>query len=359
MKAPLAQSSPGTELLPLTEPTSPAIRLSSVQADFRAALLQRLRAGEYRLEAQPLCECGAAGSVQLAAKDRFGIPVGTVLCTACGLVRTSPRLATQNLPSFYDEIYHGLHLGVPQPDPSMALFRAGQGMAIHDYVADLLPAGALRVAEIGCGTGQVLREFRASAVGCHVELVGCEYAHAFVAAGMEAGTDIRRGGVETLSGSGPFDLVILSHVVEHFPAPVADLSSLRQLGDDRTIYYVEVPGLLAIHHKPEYGYRLDRYLTLAHTYHFSLATLTATMARAGFVRLRGDEGVRSLFRMSAPTQPPPDRAAARNTLAYVKWLRSSQRLRLARARQSLNSAGGRLLRRLFGERRYRELRSKR
>ncbi|HEX5041185.1 MAG TPA: class I SAM-dependent methyltransferase [Candidatus Limnocylindria bacterium] len=331
---------------------NPPLSLNPVQRRFRGALLEKLSTGEFEYERAETCLCGATAAVELAPCDRFGIPVRAVLCPDCGLCRTDPRLATKDLPSFYNQIYHGLHQGVAEPDPSTTLFRRAQGAAIHAYVHDLLPAGRLRVAEIGCGTGTVLREFRAAAADREVEVAGCEYSEAFVAAGREAGTDVRLGGPEALRGSAPFDLVIMSHVAEHFPHPVRSLREIGELGHPGTLYYVEVPGLLTIHRKVEYGFRLDRYLTLAHTYHFSRATLTATMARAGFAVIRADEQVRSVFRTAPTAVTGADPAAAVEILDYLRWLDGAWRMRMIRARRSARLFAGRMARTLLGPRLY-------
>ena len=318
-------------------------------------LLEKLATGEYEYERAGTCLCGGTASVQLAAHDRFGIPVGTVLCQSCGLCRTDPRLATKDLPSFYNEIYHGLHQGIADPNPQSVLFRPGQGSAIHAYVRDLLPEGTVRVAEIGCGSGNVLREFQAAAVGRRVEVVGCEYAEAFASAGREAGTDIRVGGPEALRTDAPYDVVIMSHVAEHFPDPIGSLQEVRDLGHPSTLYYVEVPGVMTLHRKPEYGYRLDRYLTLAHTYHFTLRTLTATMARAGFEMVRGDEEVHSVFKAgSAAAQSNPETAAG--ILRYLTWLERSWRMRVVRAWQATKPVVGRAIRTVLGGRLYARVR---
>ncbi|HEX5579195.1 MAG TPA: class I SAM-dependent methyltransferase [Candidatus Limnocylindria bacterium] len=273
-------------------------------------MLSKIASGEYPLEAVPRCVCGASGGIELAGHDRYGLPVGVLLCATCGLARTSPRLAAEVLGRFYQEDYHALHQSVETPEAGTALFREGQGRAIADYLGDRPPLGSIRVADIGCGTGQVLREFQAALGPERVTAAGCEYAAAFVEAGRAAGSDIRQGGPETLLGSAPFDVVILSHVVEHFPDPVADLELIRRLGNERSLFYVEVPGLLTIDQKAEYAFRFDQYLTLAHTYHFTLSTLAATMARAGFTLIEGDERVRSIFRSAEPTEPVIDPSIA-------------------------------------------------
>jgi SAM-dependent methyltransferase len=332
------------------------MRLSPVQHNYREALLGKLSTGVYEYERAGTCLCGSTSSVQLATRDRFGIPVGTVLCRSCGLCRTDPRLATKDLPSFYNEIYHGLHQGIAEPDPSSVLFRIGQGEVIHRYLHGLLPDGDLRVAEIGCGTGNVLREFQAAATGRAVTVAGCEYAEAFVTVGREAGTDVRLGGPEALQASAPFDVVVMSHVAEHFPDPVEALTGIAELGHRDTLYYVEVPGMMTIHRKPEYGYRFDRYLTLAHTFHFTLATLAATMARAGFEMVRGDEEVRSVFKAGTRGVPAANPDTASHVLDYLKWLDRSWRMRAVRVRHEARPVVGRMLRRVLGGRLYSMLR---
>jgi SAM-dependent methyltransferase len=315
------------------------LALSGTQQEYRSALLAKLDNGTYRLEEVQNCLCGASDGIRISEHDRYGIPVGVVLCSACGLARTTPRLASTNLGAFYEQDYHGLHQGVREPDPDTALVRRGQGSAIHRYLVDLLPPGPIRIADVGAGTGQVLREFTA-AHAAPVAGVGCEYATAFVEAGRRAGSDIRRGGAEALAGEGPFDLVILSHVVEHFPNPVTDLAAVRALGHDRSLFYVEVPGLLTIDRKPEYAYSLEQYLTLAHTWHFTFTTLAQTMWRAGFGPFRGDERVRAVFVRIAPIQPRVNPAEPIRILASLREL-DSRRIRWRRlwrlARQRLSA----------------------
>jgi hypothetical protein len=307
---------------------APTFRLSPAQRNYRAIVLSKLTDGQYHLEELRDCPlCGSSEATPLASHDRFGLPVGVVLCRSCGLARSTPRLAAPDLPAFYEEDYHGLH-GLRAPGPSTALFRSGQGAAIFATIRDQLPERQLRVAEIGAGTGQVLREFAEAAGGA--VLAGCEYASAYADAGRSAGTDLREGGPATLQDLAPFDVVILSHVVEHFPDLNAGLAEVRALGDMNTLFYVEVPGLLTIQHKSEYAYRFDRYLTLAHTFDFTLATLTETMANAGFGLVRGDEQIRSLFRQGDRREAEPDPANAQKVLASLEALGSwSNRLRRA------------------------------
>lgn len=302
--------------------------MTPIQRESRDAFLAR----GYRFE-EVSCICGATAGTLIADHDRFGIPVGVILCSTCGLARTSPRLAAEHLPEFYEDHYHGLHFGIREPSAHVSLFRKGQGAQIERFLR--IRGRAVRVAEIGAGTGQVLREFEAAYSG-PVAATGCEYSAAFVKAGRKAGTDLLHGGPETLEGE--FDVVILSHVVEHFPDPIADLETIRKLGHDQTLFYVEVPGLLTIDDKPEYDYSLERYLTLAHTYHFTLTSLSATMARAGFILDKGDERVRTVFRWGNAEADVQDPQAVLNSLARLNDAGVRRRRALQRAKRASRAA---------------------
>jgi len=345
-----------------------APRLSPIQVSHRAAFLAKIASGEFAFEEVPTCLCGATESVQIATHDRFGIPVGVVGCPACGLLRTSPRLAAANLPAFYEADYHGLHFGIEQPTGATTLVRIGQGAAIwafsRAYLGSTPSRHRLQVVDIGAGTGVVLRELEAAAKadGVDVESVGCEYSSAFATMARERGTEVRTGGLETLIGTGlQPDLVVMSHVLEHFPDPAADLARVKGLVQPTTLVYVEVPGVLTIDTKPQYDYELVKYLTLAHTYHFTLGTLVEAMERAGFAFVRGDEEVRALFRLadaraaesaiSRPVDDPATRFA--RVLAYLSWLDRSARMRLRRfrlhARRGTRAAVRQLARRTIGK----------
>jgi SAM-dependent methyltransferase len=341
------------------EGTNPAWPMSVVQRRYLESVLKKLADETYHLEEVPECLCGSDASLSIANHDRFGLPIGVVVCRWCGLARTTPRLAARNLEAFYRDDYHGLHVGVADPDPSVALYRLGQGSQVYQYVRGVCPAGRLRVGEIGSGTGQVLREFAiaAAADGRQTSLVGCDLSPTYVAAGRLAGTSMELGSAGSLLAHGPFDLIVLSHVVEHFADPLAELEIIDKLLAPDGLLYVEVPGILAIHRKPEYAYDLHQYLTLAHLFHFSLDTLTDVLGLAGYERIDGDEHVHSIFRRSRSPYPPIPARGADQLLRYLSWLRTSRSLRIRRAAVRVRRAATHTLRVTLGPRGYRRLKA--
>ena len=86
----------------------------------------------------------------------------------------------------------------------------------------------MRIAEVGCGTGHVLRMFRQS------KLVGIELSAAFVDQARQTlvGYDVSflHGSIESLEAvPGGFDRVICSEVLEHTLDPRATLGMLRRM----------------------------------------------------------------------------------------------------------------------------------
>jgi SAM-dependent methyltransferase len=92
-----------------------------------------------------------------------------------------------------------------------------------------------RVLEIGCDRGQVLSTIRAA------ERVGVDYDEAAIAAGRKAFPEltlIAGEAREYLAHANPFDVLILSHVLEHVDDPEQFLASVK---DRFERIYVEVP----------------------------------------------------------------------------------------------------------------------
>jgi len=299
----------------LAAPGPPSVPLDGAQRAVLARVAARLADGTYRLEPAP-CPCGAARDVELARRDRYGLPVRTVLCRACGLARTDPRMRTEALRRFYEEDYRDLYTG---PAARERLFE-GQialGRSILAHVGRVLPAGGT-VVEVGCGPGGNLVPFAEAGyrtVGVDLGTTGFEL-------GRARGVDLRQGDAASLlaEGVGPVDLLVLHHVLEHFEDPIEALRPIRRLLAPRGVLWVEVPGLHAIHTR--YAGDFLRYLQNAHLFHFTAATLAYVLRRAGLEPVHVDEHALALA-IPAPAgdrTPFPPPSGARATLAYLRRL---------------------------------------
>lgn len=278
----------------------------------------RLASGEYAQEFIP-CLCGSSGERCIAAVDRYGIPHRTVLCTRCGLLRTNPRMTSDAYAHFYQHLYRAIYeRSGHNPDAYFAMQEnTGRLRAIRTLRRVELRAGS-SVAEIGCGAGWNLIPY--STRGCRV--VGWDVDDGYLALGRARGLDLRHGLLSAASSSGEqFDLVVLSHVLEHLLDPIADLNALKLLLSANGLLSIEVPSAFATA-------RMERYFQNAHTWSFVPETLRAVMEHAGWECIAMNGVIESIWRPSSTVAPaiPANPALVRRTASILaarqrrRWL---------------------------------------
>ena len=239
--------------------------------------------GAARPLAMPSC-FGPEEEIVVAHADRYGIPLRTVLSRQSGLMRSDPYYHSDYLAIFYRDYYRSLY----RPKRfSLSWFLAEQ-IRHGQRVLEKLPARlrpSARVLDVGCGMGGALVAFAFE--GC--EVIGFDYGADYVANGRRLGLDIRTGGFETIAGEEPFDLIMMSHVLEHVADPIGFARSAASALADKGQCYIEVPGIFNIRN----GYAGDilTYLQNAHQWHFAAGTLRAVLARAGLHVEQGDESI--------------------------------------------------------------------
>ena len=146
-------------------------------------------------------------------------------------------------------------------------------------VASLVPDRQARVIDLGCANGGLLGELKAAGFS---NLVGVDPSPACVA-NTKAGHGVAAfvGSIRQLPADlGRFDLVLLSHVLEH----VADLASavdgLAALLNDRGLLYLEVPD--ASRYREFLNAPFQDFNT-EHINHFALHSLRNLFERRGFI----------------------------------------------------------------------------
>lgn len=290
----------------------PVIHLDEVQFKALASFRNKLTAGVYDFE-EAACLCGAIAGIQVASRDRYALPVNTVLCKSCGLLWTTPRMTKKSLQAFYDCDYRPLYVGSETATEAFFADQIHHGEAILAKIFHHMPwSGGSRgtVFDVGCGAGGVLVPFRDEGLSVY----GCDYGARYLDYGRALGLTLEQGSFESLGKYGLADLLILSHVLEHFVAPLEEMKKISDLLRPGGFLYVEVPGVFRIHKT----YR-DPLLFFqnAHNYHFTLKGLTMFMAKAGFELVAGDEHIRALFRKGGDVSLVRDRYDYIKIVAYL------------------------------------------
>jgi SAM-dependent methyltransferase len=240
--------------------------LSTEQAALIADLNRMMASGKIDLEAGA-CLCGAADFELVARYDRYRIAQPTVICRACGLVQLSPRMTDQALAWFYGSDHYRALYNPEFLELTKTRFESSLNHARAAFLNEALAERRIEsVLEVGCAAGQNLYDFHLA--GKRVR--GYDLGPAALAFGQTLGMDLRPGSYAEIE-DGPYDLIILSHVMEHFNEPIQAVAAMAEHLSEGGVFYVEVPDNDA--------FCLGS-LQNAHVNYFTEATLTDALARA-------------------------------------------------------------------------------
>ncbi len=260
-----------------------------------------------RVEAPcPLCP-GAASAphLQFCDPDLAQEPFTIVRCASCGLLRTSPRPSDAELMDFYPKSYSNYDetvpagfltedlkgrfkkrllndiYGYPTAEPSIAslLLRPLFKLAAHKFAffPRWVEAGSLL--EVGCATGRYLslmREVGWKTKGVEPHEKSARFAQKTLDLDVHAGVL-----ASAKLAAASFDAVIMFHVLEHVPAPLAVLEELKRILKPGGSLYVAVPnaGSLEARLLGKYFWAWE---APRHLHHFTPSTLTKLLERSGF-----------------------------------------------------------------------------
>ncbi len=248
--------------------------------------------------------CGARDAQPVFRVPHDDAPGGStalVRC-ACGLRRLDPRPSQATVAAYYAAA-RGFNAFVGRRRPALKqalwdLLRdgcaapAGHSLAgrlvrpltrplarwLFDVNVALDGRRGLRVLEVGSGFGDLLVYLRSR--GCAV--LGTDPSPAAAAKAREYGIDVRVGTLRELAlPSRAFDVIVMSHSLEHVPDPNDELAEAARLLAPGGRFHVAVPNGDAVR------LRLDRAAwphlsTPLHYWFFDPQSLTTLLARHGF-----------------------------------------------------------------------------
>ncbi|NJL36747.1 MAG: class I SAM-dependent methyltransferase [Leptolyngbyaceae cyanobacterium RM2_2_4] len=215
--------------------------------------------------------CTLCGSKNLKLFDQSefkGYSVTNWLCQYCGLVTLSPRLSDEELAEFYSAEYRQMYQGSQEPTAKDLEVQRGRAKHLAELAREALPQCRSHL-DIGCSAGLLMQAIAQT----HCTTIGVEPGDAYRNYCIHQGLTVYPN-LETLKVKQPdkFDLITMSHVLEHISDPVDYLIMLRtELLNSSGILLIEVPNL--------YGHNC---FEIAHSYSFSPHTLKQTLQKAGF-----------------------------------------------------------------------------
>lgn len=233
-------------------------------ADFN----RRLDSGKIDLEKPPCLLCGGQSFDLLSAYDRYRIRQPVVICRGCGLIQLRPRMTDASLGWFYGSDHYRAIYNPEFLELTEERFLARLPKARTAFLEQALAGRTVdSVLEVGCAAGQNLYSFFKQGK----RVVGYDLGPQALAFGRSLGMDLRSGSYPDIA-DGPYDLIVLSHVMEHFNDPVAAVGAIARHLAPEGRFYIEVPD------SDEFCLGA---LQNAHVYYFTEPTLRRALALAG------------------------------------------------------------------------------
>lgn len=228
----------------------------------------------------PLCESKEMKLFD-SGKYRGGYELEYKICQKCGLVFMSPRPDQETLNQFYATEYRRLCYGDGKPPEAHLLQEAKRAGHFAEIASLNIPHQIENHIDIGSSTGRLMQVLQEK-LNC--QSLGIELSEDYRAFALSNGLTVYSSLDSFLNSdrsSTRFDLVTMSHVLEHFEDPVDSLKLIRKkiVKPDGYIL-IEVPNL--------YGHIC---FDVSHNFAFSQATLKETLRKSGFspifVKLHG------------------------------------------------------------------------
>ena len=227
--------------------------------------------------------CGSSESALVQKGARHAPEAEVRRCGTCGLVFLWPRPPADDLARYYETSYREDYGELPVE--KRYLEDLGEARRRVERLRPLLAPG-IRVLEIGCGSGAFLdavRPYVKQITGVEPDRESRAWIEARFGLAVAADFESLQAEDET------FDLVVMFHVLEHLPDPLAFLRSLPKLLRAGGKAVIEVPNrddvLVSLYEIPAYQ---RFYYQKAHLLYFSPDTLQRTLDRSGFgAEIRG------------------------------------------------------------------------
>ena len=222
--------------------------------------------------------CGANDyQVLFEGRDRLHQRPGifpVVQCRQCQLVYLNPRPAEDTLADYYPEDYSAFQRGGGITQRIQSWLRVRQARRIQKTI----PLGG-RILEVGCATGDLLvplRDMGVAVAGIEISL------HAAEIARRDHNLEVHTGTLfDAPYAPNSFDVVVLRHVIEHFPSACRALEQIFSLLKPGGVLFITTPNIDSLDGKifGRYWHDLDppRHLVI-----FSVATLCRMLEKNGF-----------------------------------------------------------------------------
>jgi len=208
--------------------------------------------------------------------DRFEQDIRVVVCRGCGLSQLNPRRDEQEEADFYASDYYRLDLLRRRYDrPDWSERKAKIAAGILDAVESQRPLAGAALLDIGAGRGFLLRDARSRGA----KVSGVEPSEEVSESLRQESFDVFTGNLQRYVSAAPgrFDVITMSHVVEHVNEPIPFLQAAASMLNPDGLLAAEVPNVTWQLQKG----RHPRSAHTAHLYYHTERSLTALFEISG------------------------------------------------------------------------------
>jgi SAM-dependent methyltransferase len=221
------------------------------------------------------CFCDSRDAKPVSNTTRHRTKLDVVQCQCCGALRINPYLSDASIARYYAEYYRDLKHDERTPETTFEAQKQHSGDAFRFIRPHLTPS--MKILDYGCASGGRMAPF----LDAGYDVSGFDLDEDFVAYAESRG-------VRRYVKAEKYDLIFLSHVVEHINDPVATLQDIaaRNLAEGGFIY-ITVP-LIDRQGGPGRHKDLLSEIHLAHKFYFTQPSLLLLAALAGFAPVAED-----------------------------------------------------------------------
>ena len=247
----------------IQEKRVPKILLNDVQKQAVSEINEAICSGKLLL-IQNHCMCGndhEDKDVLVSDSDFWGISIGQVICSKCGLIRNKYVFSSESNELFYEKYYRKLYNVNSKVDHVYYNGQINRGRSFVELLKKIsIWNNIYDIAELGCGAGGVLLPFAEGGKN----VVGIDLNKDFLELGIKSGLNLKSGYFSDEIDNESCDLIILSHVLEHFTNPIKELEAIIPKIRRNKYILVQVPGMFS---NPKPNYPLSGF-QVAHVYYF-------------------------------------------------------------------------------------------
>lgn len=250
------------------------------------------------------CICNSADPLQFSEIDRYGISAFNNLCKNCGTIWLSPRWNQERYNKFYENSYRNLYSYFISDKEKYIrqLFndsssKKGTSFWLNKKLKDIhLNNSMPKALEIGAGAGWTIAGLSGT-----WKKFAYDVDEDFINIGKKLfDINFKKGFLrDSAADINDSDLIILSHVFEHFLNPKVDLKFIFDNMKNNSYLFIEVPGIFNIHKNV---LNPMTYMQNVHVFTYSREVISELLKSVGFTILFSDERVRIIAKKEQNNQ---------------------------------------------------------